>query len=746
MFICGMRFAHRRAMFNFERIALAGALGAGLSLIPVTLAFAQGNFDPTKGKVVLDEAAYALSFDGPNSLSTLGNNAAFNGDFDTVRVPATEWLAEPTTAIEGEGVLRMGRGVSAVYLGLGNTAETLRGRRVVFTVWTRPQGALPIAEVFFTPRSLAEADQTDFFRPIGQARLQPTGRATSDGWRELSTGPIDFSMHGAVEARFIQIIDQRLSERTVFGVPSNNDGAFLIDGLSIHDVGERAVPDVACSLVDEATTCGDAGACVLGRCIDAYAALGTPPTVGIVRTQYLERLAFRISMAAGARFSQAEAPRFSATLSELSTEERGATYWSRYFRAFDDLGDGHVSAPGWRFRISLTSGMCLNQGVADLLPTTTSASLAPMVFGTDTTHPVAANLQEGDILVAIDGVPPYEWLARADRYLRYSGDPAGRTFVATEQLPTAALSTGAALTFARCQGTNGATCSADQVETFTVDLSDLVAPLWQGQALGWGDDPVCDFRFRRDIPFDANFASGEFVGFRDSDDGALRSILLNGVSGRRNWTLRLAESLTNLPGLVLLDQRTGNGGTFGGVIAALEPFWPVGPQPLVELVPQLRPELDDRTLAIFISCLQNRAISCGNFSIRPLLEENPRQGIGANARLAIVNGRDVSGNDFLPKALVDRPNPETRVFGGVPTFGAFGPILTMPRMMQEVSGGSIQLQDSIFIPSLAQQNYVFTTGIGVPPDEVVLQRQSDAVQGIDTVLEAAKTWLRGGQP
>jgi hypothetical protein len=31
--------------------------------------------------------------------------------------------------------------------------------------------------------------------------------------------------------------------------------------------------------------------------------------------------------------------------------------------------------------------------------------------------------------------------------------------------------------------------------------------------------------------------------------------------------------------------------------------------------------------------------------------------------------------------------------------------------------------------------------VGIVPDDRVLQRQSDALQGIDTTIEAAKAWL-----
>ena len=731
-------------MFTIDR-AVSRVVAAALAIGSLAPCIAFGEFDPTKGKVVLDDANFVIDFDQPSTLPGLGNILLFGDQFNPLQqIPPADWVADPVAAIQGEGVLRLGRGVSAVYLGLDTVAPSLRERNATFTMWVRPQGALPVVEIFYSARDLASLEPSDFFAPFARVRLQPTGRATSDGWRELSSGPVDFSLHGQVEARFLQILDQRLLEATIYGIASNSDGEFLIDGLSITDNGARAVPDVPCALIDEAASCGDSGTCRFGRCVDAHAALGTPPPVGNVRAQYHDRLAFRMAMMAGGRFTQSLAPRFTDVLTDLETESRPAVYWSRFYRAFDDLGDGHISAPDWQIPSGVGTGMCLYQGVADLLPTSTP-NIAPLIFDRDTTHPTAENLEEGDVLVAVDGIPPYDWLPLADRYLRYAGDPAGRTYVTTEQLPDAAVATGAVLTFERCRGTGGAVCTSTEVETINVDLAALVAPLWQGESLDWNDGPACDFRFRRDIsPFDP-FGSGEYVSSRDLP-GDIRSIFINGVSGRRRWLQAVQTALTDLPDRVLLDERTGNGGTFEGVSALLGPFYSTNAQPFVQLVPQLRPELDDATVDIFLDCYNDPLLLCGNFGVLGLLDDGEAPGTAVNARLAIVNGRDVSGNDYLPRALKDRPTGQTRIFAASPTYGAFGPIYTLPRILQELTGGSVQIQDTLFLPAFNQRNFNFTTGNGVPPDDVVLQRQSDAVNGVDTLLEAAKAWLQGDQP
>lgn len=748
-------------MLTPERLLRSAMLG--VVLLGLTTTRARGDFDPTKGKVVLDRASFVVTFDGPDSLAALAPTRLFDGGFDQIEAPApTEWIDNELTAIEGQGALRMGSGVFAVYLSLDAAAERLRDRRAEFTIWVQPGGALPVVEVFYTARPLAEAQQFDFFAPQGRVRLQPTGRATSDGWRELSSGPVDFRMFGDVEARFIQIIDERLLEQGfLFGVPSNTDGEMLLDALSVTDAGPRAVSDVACSLLNEEDQCGVEGSCTVGRCVDAKAALGTPPPIGPVREQYLARLGYRIEMMAGARYTQAVTPQFTAALDALASEPRTSAYWTEYYRAFDALGDGHIAAPEFSSTFGRNVGFCIYQGVADMLPGARADTVLPLVFDFDPNHPAAADLRVGDVLVAVDGLPPTEWMARADRYLRYPGDPRGRDYVTTEQLPEAALATGAVLTFERCNRPSGTPCPTGFVETIEVDLAALAAGVWTRDGLNWPNSIGCDFRFRRDI-FDPNVFRGQFIGARDFDNGTLRSILLNGVSPNArvdnngtSWDEAAVQALTDLPSRVLIDERTGNGGTFEGVIRILNPFFPNNVEPLVQLVPQMRPELDPLTFEAYLNCLQApsplplspplaASIACGNYSVLGLLVPGSFRATAANARVAIVNGRDVSGNDFLPRAFQDRPTGQTRIFGAVPTYGAFGPVYTLPRLLQENAQGRVQIQDSAFFNFNQQPNFTFETGFGVEPDEVILQTQSDAVRGVDTILEAAKAWLRQG--
>jgi C-terminal processing protease CtpA/Prc len=100
--------------------------------------------------------------------------------------------------------------------------------------------------------------------------------------------------------------------------------------------------------------------------------------------------------------------------------------------------------------------------------------------------------------------------------------------------------------------------------------------------------------------------------------------------------------------------------------------------------------------------------------------------------VALLLTRDVSASDYFPNAF--KGSPRARIFGPHPTNGAFSTFL----------GFSYWLALSFQLASQDTLNHDGTRlcARGVVPDEIVEPRQSDLVQGIDTVYEAALTWVR----
>ena len=129
---------------------------------------------------------------------------------------------------------------------------------------------------------------------------------------------------------------------------------------------------------------------------------------------------------------------------------------------------------------------------------------------------------------------------------------------------------------------------------------------------------------------------------------------------------------------------------------------------------------------------------CGNFfSIEPT--SFMATGGGSDARVAIVNGYDVSGNDYFARFMQFRQGP-TRQFGYGPTVGAYGVSCRFPAIIGELRSMSYQCHDTLFSIGDAQSLDGFESGHGVDADEVIYQKQSDALEGKDTIIEAATQW------
>ena len=113
----------------------------------------------------------------------------------------------------------------------------------------------------------------------------------------------------------------------------------------------------------------------------------------------------------------------------------------------------------------------------------------------------------------------------------------------------------------------------------------------------------------------------------------------------------------------------------------------------------------------------------------------------AATRVAILTSSDVSGNDFLTRFLTYRTGP-TRIFGPGPTAGGYGNIAYVPSHLFEALGGTFQMTDAGYRVGDLTVPPVLESLTGVPPDERVLQKQSDLCAGRDTLVETAKAWLR----
>jgi hypothetical protein len=388
----------------------------------------------------------------------------------------------------------------------------------------------------------------------------------------------------------------------------------------------------------------------------------------------------------------------------------------------------------------VAGGACAYIGAADLLP---NSPEAPVVFESFEDVPYGARMQPGDVIESIDGLAPMEFAALLDREVNYGGDPRARAEILTPDLLGWAAQTGSTWDVARCS--NPAGCTEAEVERFTIDpYDDLAAPIWQGAPPSFRFRiPLCDYRVQR-LNETAEERAYGFAGSLVRD--GITEVLFNGFprantgGGQSGWLVTLTNVMESQPDMVLLDQRWGTGG-FPDALEGLTSLLLAASDPPLfgETFPAgLIPTGRER------GNLQARCITrnCGMYALFGITPDV--DGPAANTRIAVMNGYDVSANDFFARRLAERPG-RTRIFGHAPTFGAYGFACQLPPHLPGEAPVGYQCTDTGYTSALGDAQPLFESGTGVEPDEVVRQRQSDLLEGVDTMRERAIEWLRDGQ-
>ncbi|MCC7070322.1 MAG: hypothetical protein IT383_03305 [Deltaproteobacteria bacterium] len=732
-----------------------------LSLLPLVGAMtaapaALAGFDAATGKVVLADAAWSLPFDAPSELDG-ATIQGYDSEGEVLDLSAVHdrMLDDAERAIEGSGLIRLGGEVSYLSLGLpapdANAAiDALRERRVRVSFWQRPRGTRVGATLSWFTGGIDNPDATF----LASMTLQPTGNVTDDGWEEWTSGAFDFAWGGVFAPGFITFTDEQVA--VYYGGGSWDVAAQAdVDGLAIVDLGPAAVTPASCTLPSERADCGDDGVCHLGVCVDAAVRLGAPLEDPQLRANYVDRRIFEVERFEGGRAPRTRTGLVADALAPLKGSARATEFWPAFTAAYQLLVDGHASAPMVSYPSYANGGVCVHAGEADLLADVAPEErLVPLVFSADDNE-LGALLAPGDALVRIDGQPVHDWAAAAARLISHPGDPAGRDVVIAPQIFNAALDAGAVVTFARCSG--GAPCASADVEELVIDLAALTGErlLDGGTAplLSYSAAATCDFRFRR--PVEApNVKDYAFAGA--ADEGGVRSLLINGVpdrymEGGDTWFDRVTDALGDEPSLVLFDERSGAGGSIDAVDLIAAMLLAEGDSYAMDFLPSFEGAEDDGVpRAAVVACSSDpNAYSCGNGFRYRVGDGGGPMASAASAKLAVLIADDVSGNDYVTRLLKERSAGATRIFGDGATWGAFGVIWGMAAHVGEMSGGSLQVQDTIFVdasdePLSGEQR--FETSTGIRPDQVVRQKQSDAVVGKDTVLEAARAWLLEVQP
>ena len=565
-----------------------------------------------------------------------------------------------------------------------------------------------------------------------------TGRRTSDAWIEYTTGPIPASVMG------------RPLSQVLF---SAQFGDITLDALEVLPAGPIRVPEVACTLADVSTACGVYGECIYGQCVDATLVWGVVPPTLKRRQDYVARLQHVFTRLHANREAVINrGASFSQRLAALSASDSPRVFWGGIQAAVNHFRDGHTSPPVniGSFYSSVPSslsrqgsgalGVCLGLTDLDLR----GGELGYTVFNADPAAGVAgADLQVGDILDKVDGEDVPVFIQRMlELSASLGSDPLSDPAFMVHDLPAILSTRAAELQFLRCESASSCT----QPTTVTIDVGQRIRTRMgtTGHVLIDFEPIHCDGRFTHSVetlaPPDPD---GNDVISSQLRDGIM-SVEFDGFSGEDAWDNGIATALVANPDRILIDTRLGNGGYIDRVAYLVSrlrdstspqsafgtnrPWNSADADPFYE---GLLDCFDAGSQALFDRCSQTISFETAGATAS-----------AGTARVAWINTADISGNDFAPQMLKGRAG--LRVFGPVSTAGAFGAIVTLPPLLaSEYYGGSIQVHDTRFAASRAElPNAPFASGTGVTPDEVSVQRLSDSLGGVDTMLERARAWLQ----
>lgn len=721
-------------------------LGAvSLLLLAPASALAAPSFDEATGKLRPSaDVARAWSFDDAESVKGASFAAWTSGGGGPALElsPASPAELDPLLArgdddhVEGKGALRLGRGRGLV---LSDAAlfDGLANGRLEVTLWTRADGtAAQVSVVYDRDVAAAVAGRT----PFASVRAIPTGRATSDGWIELSTGPIDASVWG-VPARAIVIMPSYYATA---------DDELLVDALEVRKEKGALTPPNACTMQTIGASCGAGGDCMFGHCVSSAFTWGALPAEPH-RREIAERWAFWSTSVMGDRRSAALG---ASTLTPAARALARSAQSSRDFfggmnRLVNELRDNHTSfgspanytsfAPQLYYGTSSAVGACFGVVEKDLM----GGGLGFAVFRTTTGAPLTGTrLERGDVIVSIDGRDPKEWVddvwhAVARTLPNDARSDWGSAAVDLARMISTRATT---LTLARCASASA--CEGQDRRLVTIDVAANVYDAVRSDR-GGGESFACSARFTDAVERLAQPSRGEDAVSTQTGEGGEVRVQFDGFVGNGGWQSAMSGVFAGGPRAVVMDARMGHGGYYHTVEhlfhllrGTQDPMgvFSVGRGGYGEADP---PWLVDEYKSCTTRGADQWACFIGNANGFFAREPAPP---GKSTRIAWLNTHDVSANDFMPRLLKGRDG--FKVFAPHPTAGAFGAISSLPSLYPGWSGGSIQVQDARFAPTLAQvKDARWESGHGVEPDEIVPQKLSDAIAGVDTLLTAATAWL-----
>ena len=686
------------------RLILGAAVASALLL--VTAGARAGSFDAYGDYLPDPDAALFERFNEPPEIYHPADSPA-------ECTAAMSEVTEGADALEGGAFLRLNitEGCGERYL-LGLPAGQGSYRA---TLWTR-HGSLDASILALYP-----AESGFDTLSVG---LFPTGRSTSDGWVELASN--EFSVDATAADQIYLLVSDFQS---LVGTD--------IDALELVPAGEYLGP-TPCSGVGD-LACGPERVCVFNRCqLGRIAVPPLPPEA--LRGEMVDSMQGQLRIFFGGRKTRLEnLPVALATLDSLRSATTAWQFWNGWASAIHRLHDWHTNTSSdfnGRYSGTRRLNLCFIEGEGDasaLVWPKDPRYLDLLVShtGADGTQGIA----QGDRLVAVDGLHPFEW-ALGLRDVDWSwwqacdDDTYGEL---AERMRGLILRFASNFTVIHCHAATG---SCDELpETYLV--ADL--PEESGSSVSCDNRPFYHFADPANDPDTDHHVGWSFFpdlpeNGRIADTAPQEAIYgmvwdtLYGGGDANGWVnSHLSQAVTfwkaNARG-VILDHRAGNGGTVDSVQVLSRLVRPV--ETLFIWRSQMQIAGDDGPanaadgIALFEEFKHLSGTELGAADYDPELP------------VALVLHRDGSASDYLPFSL--KGSPKVRLFAPHQTAGAFSTFYQMyywgSLYYQFASGDTISKDGQPLI------------GHGVAPEQIVVPKQSDILAGKDSLHEAALAWVR----
>lgn len=713
-------------------LSFAGALAASL----VTSPAAAADFDAASMMFRLDPAAsIRASLDDPNGTGGLparlfdlyfdqgysalapgsGGTGLLDGDFAKER------------PVEGKGALRV-LWNRAVLFGDAESFAGFAKSRIEVKVLVRAEGAMPELRAIYSKRSL---DGTEVSFPSAQVVAFRTGQATSDGWVELSTGPIDGSI-GSTPLAGIVILPAHAG-------PASS--AFLVDALEVKKLAGDLLSGSACTLAHEAEQCTKGAVCAEGMCIDAAAVYGALPPESTRRDVVTRAATYMTRFQEDRHASDAALTGFAASMPAIAAlAETPEAFFRPYLSFIGSARGAHTGAPRpnpySRIAAGATTmvrsyGSELNACFGIVEKDLSGGGRGYGVYRTAEGSP----LRVGDVIDTVDGEGIDAWVARfAAEHALLAADPdSDRPYIASS-LHMVVMRYAKEVSVSRCAGPGA--CTPVTIDVATLRKSpDKIAAM------------ECSPRFQLavDVPAGTDPDAYEAAISQTSPIDGSVSLHTNGEPPDDvSWSSIVRNAFESGTDKLLVDKRRGDGGG-GSALEMWGSYLRRGPSYGLFFVPRIdHTQIDGPPgfLADLLGTCSGRATT-GKCALAQLETFASKAGSlpARTAWLTVLDGSASDMSTYFAKGAAG-----VRVFGPNRTLGLFGSLGVMGSFLPGWTGGYVQLGDVRSGATNAERvSGTWHSGRGIDPDELVVQTQSDLVVGKDTMLERARAWLATGE-